>query len=97
RRSFTDRDRAAGPRGGGHGARFQAAQATLGHLILRHIYGPSHAASRRCPMTRAASLSWGHRTIRYGAGIAVSCSAYHAGLLVLPTRRAVSASSGSSN
>jgi len=47
-------------------------------------------------MPRAASRSSGHRTIRYDAGIAASCSAYHVGLLVLPTRRVVAASTGSS-
>ena len=50
----------------------------------------------RCPTTRVVSRSSGHCTIRYGAGIAASCSAYHQGLLVLPTSRVVAASTGSS-
>ena len=58
--------------------------------------GASDAASSRCPRTRAASRSSGHLTIRYDAGIPASCSAYQHGLLVLPTRRQVPASTGSS-
>jgi len=41
---------------------------------------------------RAASWSSVQLTLRYDAGMAASCSAYHTGLLVLPTSRVVSAS-----
>src|SRR2546430_17701726 len=57
---------------------------------------PIPAASSRPPRRRAAFRISGEPAIRYGAGIAASCWAYHAGLLVLPTRRVVPASSGSS-
>ncbi len=50
----------------------------------------------RCPTTRVVSRSSWHCTIRYGAEITASCSAYHQGLLVLPTSRVVAASTCSS-
>ena len=49
---------------------------------------------RSFPAARAASRSSGDATIRYGTGTPASCSAYQAGLLVLPTRRVVVSSTG---
>ena len=55
------------------------------------------ASRRRCPRARAVCRRRSTQpTIRYGAGIAASCSAYQSGLLVLPTSRVVPASTGSS-
>ena len=51
------------------------------------------AASSRWPSRCAACWSSGHLLIRYYAGSAASCPAYHSGLLVLPASRVVVASS----
>ena len=57
---------------------------------------PSPRASVGPTRARRVSRSSGPPTTRNGAGTAASCSAYHHGLLVLPTSRVVVPSTGSS-
>ena len=68
--------------------------AALGEPTDARTYAAAASILRASPP--AATWSSRHRRIRYDPGVLASCSAYHLGSLVLPTRRVVPESTASS-